>query len=85
MASRKLQAGALLFACNVNDKSYNSAKIPHNRKVPIPFSISLLYAKNIRFYFLGNKNAPRGSHCSGMEECRLRDPPQAENPASQDS
>ena len=29
--------------------------------------------------------APRGSHCSGMEECRLRDPPQAENPASQDS
>ena len=24
-------------------------------------------------------------HCSGMEECRLRDPPQAENPASQDS
>ena len=32
-----------------------------------------------------DKNAPRGSHCSGMEECRLRDPPQAENPASQDS
>ena len=30
-------------------------------------------------------NAPRGSHCSGMEECRLRDPPQAENPPSQDS
>ena len=30
-------------------------------------------------------NAPRGSHCSGMEECRLRAPPQAENPASQDS
>ena len=29
--------------------------------------------------------ALRGSHCSGMEECRLRDPPQAENPASQDS
>ena len=25
------------------------------------------------------------AHCSGMEECRLRDPPQAENPASQDS
>ena len=36
----------------VKDKSYNSAKIPHNRKVPIPISISLLYAKNIRFYFL---------------------------------
>ena len=30
-------------------------------------------------------NAPLGSHCSGMEECRLRDPPQAENLASQDS
>ena len=29
--------------------------------------------------------APRGSHCSGMEECRLRDLPQAENPALQDS
>ncbi|MBD9156053.1 MAG: hypothetical protein EGP94_13450, partial [Lachnospiraceae bacterium] len=32
-----------------------------------------------------DKNAPRGSHCGGMVECRLRDPPQAENPASQDS
>mgnify|MGYP007030449594 CR=1 FL=1 len=29
--------------------------------------------------FLYDKNAPRGSHCGGMEECRLRDPPQAEN------
>ena len=41
-------------------------------------------------YFIGkcvlwNENAPRGSHCGGMVECRLRDPPQAENPASQDS
>ena len=27
-----------------------------------------------------DKNAPRGSHCGGMVECRLRDPPQAENP-----
>ena len=31
------------------------------------------------------ENAPQGSHCGGMVECRLRDPPQAENPASQDS
>ncbi len=31
------------------------------------------------------KNALRGSHCGGMVECRLRDPPQAENPASPDS
>ena len=28
------------------------------------------------------KNAPRGAHCGGKEECRCRDPPQAENPAS---
>ena len=49
------------------------------------------------FYFIGNtvihscvkvelsyeiKNAPRGAHCGGKEECRCRDPPQAENPAS---
>ena len=54
------QTGALLFACNVNNKSYNSAKIPHNRKVPIPFSLSLLYAKNILFY--------RKSGCAGA--CR---------------
>ena len=46
---------------------------------------------HILFHRIGNFvsytiiNAPRGSHCSGMEECRLRDPPQAENPASQDS
>ena len=44
----------------VKDKSYNSAKIPHNRKVPIPFSLSLLYAKNILFY--------RKSGCAGA--CR---------------
>ena len=35
--------------------------------------------------FLYDKNAPRGSHCGGMVECRLRDPPQAENPVEQDS
>ena len=28
-------------------------------------------------------NALRGSHCSGMEECRLRDPPQAEEPGAE--
>ena len=39
--------------------------------------------RKLRFYTI--KNAPRGSHCGGMVECRLRDPPQAENPASQDS
>ena len=31
------------------------------------------------------ENAPQGSHCGGMVECRLRDPPQAENPVEQDS
>ncbi len=35
--------------------------------------------------FLYDKNAPRGSHCVGMEGCRFRDPTQAENPALQDS
>ena len=30
-------------------------------------------------------SASRGSHCGGLESCRLRDPPQAENPALQDS
>ena len=35
--------------------------------------------------FQYDKDAPRRSHCGGMEECRLRDPPQAENPAEQDS
>ena len=39
--------------------------------------------RKLRFYTI--KNAPRGLHCGGMVECRLRDPPQAENPASQDS
>ena len=46
---------------------------------------------HILFHRIGNFvsytiiNAPHGSHCSGMEECRLRDPPQAENPVEQDS
>ena len=31
------------------------------------------------------KSPSGGSHCGGMESCRLCDPPQAENPASQDS
>ena len=39
--------------------------------------------RKLRFHTI--KNAPRGSHCGGMEECRLRDLPQAENPASPDS
>ena len=30
------------------------------------------------------KSPSGGSHCGGMESCRLCDPPQAENPASQD-
>ena len=30
-------------------------------------------------------NASRRSHCGGLESCRLRDPPQAKNPAKQDS
>ena len=30
-------------------------------------------------------NASRRSHCGGSESCHLRDPPQAKNPAKQDS
>ena len=46
------------------------------------------------FYVIGNsygipllhKKALRaGSHCGGVVVCRLGDPPQAENPAKQDS
>ena len=39
----------------------------------------------IEMKFLYDKNTPRGSHCGGMVECRLRDPPQAENSVEQDS
>ena len=34
---------------------------------------------------LVEKSPPGGSHCGGVETSRLRDPPQAENPAEQDS
>ena len=47
------------------------------------------------FYGIGNSDripysikasrACKDAHCGGMESCRLCDPPQAENPASQDS
>ena len=47
------------------------------------FTRPFLSYRKLRFHTI--KNAPRGSHCGGMEECRLRDPPQAENPASPDS
>ena len=62
IGKQKIADGALLFACNVNDKSYNSAKIPHNRKVPIPFSISLLYAKNILFISCEIKTLREDAH-----------------------
>ena len=44
---------------------------------------ALLSYRKLRFHTI--INAPRGSHCGGMVECRLRDPPQAENPVEQDS
>ena len=44
---------------------------------------AFLSYRKLRFYTI--KNAPRGSHFGGVELCRLRDPPQAENPAEQDS
>ena len=45
--------------------------------------LRFLSYRKLRFYTI--KNAPRGSHFGGVELCRLRDPPQAENPAEQDS
>ena len=44
---------------------------------------AFLSYRKLRFYTI--KNAPRGSHFGGVELCRLRDPPQVENPAKQDS
>ena len=44
---------------------------------------AFLSYRKLRFYTI--KNAPRGSHFGGEELCRLHDPPQAENPAEQDS
>ena len=38
---------------------------------------AFLSYRKLRFYTI--KNAPRGSHFGGVELCRLRDPPQAEN------
>ncbi len=46
------------------------------RKLPFSF----LCNRKFRFYYI--KNAPHGSHCGGVEQCRKCDPPQAENPAS---
>ena len=70
----------------VTNEETEQADVPQNEHPPVPQNehppVFLSYRK-LRFHTI--RNAPRGSHCSGMEECRLRDPPQAENPASQDS
>ena len=39
--------------------------------------------RKLRFYMI--KMLREDAHCGGMVECRLRDPPQAENPVEQDS
>ena len=62
----------------VTNEETKQADVPQNEHPPV-----FLSYRKLRFHTI--RNAPRGSHCSGMEECRLRDPPQAENPASQDS
>ena len=62
----------------VTNEETEQADVPQNEHPPV-----FLSYRKLRFHTI--RNAPRGSHCSGMEECRLRDPPQAENPASQDS
>ena len=43
----------------------------------------MFYTRKLRSLLY--KNAPRGSHCGGKENCRFCGPPQAENPAKQDS
>ena len=62
----------------VTNEETEQADVPQNEHPP-----AFLSYRKLRFHTI--RNAPRGSHCSGMEECRLRDPPQAENPASLDS
>ena len=62
----------------VTNEETEQADVPQNEHPPV-----FLSYRKLRFHTI--RNAPRGSHCSGMEECRLRDPPQAENPTSQDS
>ena len=57
------------------------ATAPRRENVTEAHSFLASY-RQLRFYTI--KNAPRGSHF-GEELCRLRDPPQAENPAEQDS
>ena len=59
------------------------AKATALRRENVPWHILFLSYRKLRFYTI--KNAPRGSHFGGVELCRLRDPPQAENPAEQDS
>ena len=62
----------------VTNEETEQADVPQNEHPPV-----FLSYRKLRFHTI--RTAPRGSHCSGMEECRLRDPPQAENSASQDS
>ena len=62
----------------VKNEETEQADVPQNEHPPV-----FLSYRKLRFHTI--RNAPRGSHCSGMEECRLHDPTQAENPASQDS
>ena len=49
----------------------------------IPSGGSFLSYRKLRFYTI--KTLREDAHFGGVELCRLRDPPQAENPAEQDS
>ena len=66
------------------------ATAPRRENVPMAHSF-LLYRKHrvalkCESYDSYRAKSPSGgSHCGGGAVCRLRDPPQAENPALQDS
>mgnify|MGYP007121218197 CR=1 FL=1 len=62
--------------------------LQENRKAgppgrPMDGEGGLLSYRKLRFYTI--KTLREDAHFGGVELCRLRDPPQAENPAKQDS
>ena len=66
------------------------ATAPRRENVPMAHSFSLYRKYRVTLKCESHdsyraKKPSGGSYCGGMESCRLCDPPQAENPASQDS
>ena len=61
----------------------NGMKLQLTRAIRKTASSTLSAASQICYRTI--TNASRRSHCGGSESCHLRDPPQAKNPAKQDS